>query len=158
MPAILLARPNHRKGGLHIKVGTPADFEPQNRPTQAGKMHDTFTGLFYQDKAAPLKTAKKKKQFADTVGENTKEVQEKLYAAIQGTYHSMYSYMFPQLKNALPKLEISYYRQIAEKKHKKADGTLLDGYDMDSSHIDSVYKAAEKNNNKVMQAHGWIEP
>ena len=157
MPAILLARPVHRLGNLHI---TPSadDFGDPEQTTQAGALNSVF-----QDALPPLYRKAEQDSLQDeanrpdypaflaykqTVGDD--KVAEQIYDAMQVTYRVLRDFMQPRLKTALATREREYFNNIAKDAKSPPRGEVT------GRQMDEVYKAAIGRNNTVLGEKGWI--
>ena len=146
MPAILLARPTHRTGNLHVT--TKADDFNDKTDSPAGVVSFVFHEKLGGDKS-PYRTAEKAGATAFkafTAGREA-EVKTQIYTAMQDTYKWMRDFMRERLDNALPALELKYYNQLAE------DGGSKDR--ITPREMLFVAAAAKENNLAEMARWGW---
>jgi hypothetical protein len=148
MPAILIARPTHRTGNLHVT--TKADDLPDKIDSQAGVVNFIFHEKLGGASSDYVKA--EKGGVADfekfKLGETDDKVKMQIYVAMQGTYKWMRDFMRERLDNALPGIEMKYYNQLAE------DGNKKDR--LKPGEMALVGAAAKENNNVEMAKWGWV--
>jgi hypothetical protein len=148
MPAILLARPTHRNGSLHVT--TKADDFDDKTDSPAGVVsfvfHEKLGGASSLYRKAEVAGVNEFDAFKKSAGEDTVKVQ--IYTAMQETYKWMRDFMRERLDKALPSIEMKYYNQLAE------DGGKKDR--LKASEMLFVATEAKANNDAVMAGKGWV--
>ena len=154
MPAISLARATHRGGRLHISP-EPDDIEgATNHKAQSYALHNRFAGEI------PALLASDKEYQAFVAAKKPDGVADAIFNAAQHTYKFVEDYMSRQLKANMPRLEVDYYRGIAEGTTKD----LRDAANPDTptkrehdflAKLSSVADEAKKRNTKGMADFGW---
>jgi hypothetical protein len=149
MPAILLARPTHRTGNLHVTTKAD-DFGDNPTDSPAGAVAFVFHENLGGD-AGDYRKAEKGgitafQRYKDSRGDN--EVKKTIYVAMQDTYKWMRDFMRERLDNALPGIEMKYYNQLAEDGGKKDRLTITE--------MNFVATAAKENNKAEMTRWGWV--
>ncbi|TQV87767.1 eCIS core domain-containing protein [Aliikangiella coralliicola] len=160
MPTILLARPTHRRGNLHINPKAD-DFEGTNISTQGAALNHVYTNLLPG-------TLKKKEQevaagnapYSDwkkLIKNKESTVKGQIYRAMQGTYKYMRNYMQGQLKKGLVTNEKNYYNDLFATKNPSSTEKPMKTKDME----DIWAKAVSHNNQgrkgyKGMSKYGWV--
>jgi len=170
MPAILLARRTHQKGGLHVKPTKLNDnVGGGGRSSQGRALHNQFRDKFETElDAHGLKKdymAHEKKSVAEfnqyidkTLTQSKREaVASALHVGMRGAYRWMNSIMLPALDRALVQQEVPYYREVAmqKKEYRKDTTTLIGSYDLKAKNMKPVYKEALANNKRIMEKQGW---
>lgn len=147
MPAILISRPTHRVGNLHVT--TKADDFADKVDSPAGVVSFIFHEKLGGDQGEYRKAEKSVAAFeAYRVAKTDAVVQTQIYDAMQGTYKWMRDLMRERLDSALPGIELKYYNQLAEAAGKK--DRLKPG------EMTLVAAAAKQNNNDEMKKWGWV--
>ncbi len=151
MPAILLARPTHRRAGLHIKKGDIDDMPNNEVNSQSGVIHTVFK------KALPGKyvEAEKNNERFDfykrsRLIQDQNTVNKEIYTAMQATYTWMREKMEPRLKYGLFTIERNYYNVLAVQK--KSKDLIL------PAEMTDVYTKAIEESRSVMDRAGWNKP
>jgi hypothetical protein len=166
MPAILLARSTHRGANLHIEGAAPEDYgDSGGAVTQGNALNNEYLRqLAAQDKR--LRDAVQSRNDADfqayVVDKSVPVVSSQVYTAVQGTYGKMHEKMLNALERGLRDKELEYYDGIVSANHVKEKGTpgehLDPEYELTPDQMETVHKAAEENNDKLMRDAGWLEP
>jgi hypothetical protein len=146
MPTILLARPTHRRGNLHISPSAD-DFSDVSVSTQAGAVNHIYKN------ALPTRQRQLERLVTDdpsrysqwvTYRDNpTNNVSQHIFDAMQATYQYMKTYMQTQLKNALLTIERDYYNDLYAARH-----TTSSDRPLTSAHMQSIWEAAVRHNNE----------
>jgi hypothetical protein len=148
MPAILIARPTHRTGNLHVTI--KADDLPDKLDSQAGVVSFIFKEQLNSQSKDYLVAEKAGvgdfEKYKQITGED--KVKTQIYDSMQGTYKWMRDFMRERLDNALPGIEMKYYNQLAE------DGSKKDR--LKAGEMSLIGAAAKENNNVEMAKWGWV--
>ena len=140
MPAVLLARPTHRRGNLHINKGD--DFSNAIADAPGDGVKHIFRGKLKSDYTnAEDKGVTKFKTFTKDTGKDV--VEKRIHNAMIGTYQWMRGKMRPRLKTALKSIEMPYYNDLAVLGNKKDRLTRND--------MEKTYNNATKHEKKVME-------
>ena len=147
MPAILISRPTHRAGNLHVT--TKADDFADKVDSPASVVNFIFHEKLGGDDGEYRKAEKAGVAAFEAyrVAKGDDAVKQQTYDAMQGTYKWMRDLMRERLDNALPGIELKYYNQLAE------DGGKKDR--LKSGEMTLVAAAAKQNNDKEMKNWGW---
>ncbi|MCG8327022.1 MAG: DUF4157 domain-containing protein [Chitinophagales bacterium] len=151
MPAILLARPTHRKAGLHVTPGKIDDFDADgDSPSSVVEFWFTRSlGSEYIRKEKESLQAGSAMKFKEYVNEKGRSnIEEKIYKAMNETYEEMYDFMMPRLYRALIREEKNYYNALAEER----TGGKNDDYEYTDDIGRTVYAEAVTKTNEIM--HG----
>lgn len=153
MPAILLSRPTHRYGDLHITPDAD-DFGDPEQTTQAGALNSTFVGALPDKYVAAEKRGQTDYaewlKYKKEVGEEA--VAGHIYDAMQHTYKTLRDYMQARLEPALKGKEREYYNDIAT----NAPKPPVKGSEVSQTQMGHVYKAAVERNNTELKKKGWV--
>lgn len=147
MPAILISRPTHRAGNLHVT--TKADDFEDKVDSPASVVNFIFHEKLGGDDGEYRKAEKAGVAAFEAyrVAKGDEAVKKQTYDAMQGTYKWMRDLMRERLDNALPGIELKYYNQLAE------DGGKNDR--LKSGEMTLVAAAAKQNNDSEMKKWGW---
>jgi hypothetical protein len=149
MPTILLARPTHRLGRLHIRKEEGDEKVGNDAP--ADMVHAKFRGFLekdFDDSSPENFDAYKLKKGGGKATVGAQLVEDHIHSAMQHTYAWMRDRMQSRLGPALVNIERHYYNSRApDSPHPKdelGDAELL-----------AAAGKAAAHNNKLMQDFGW---
>jgi hypothetical protein len=153
MPAILLARPTHREGDLHVRKAD--DFPGLTDDAPADVVDFVFGEAIKANEPKVQGAAGASKSYLDSEAAGATEfekykarqgkdaVEKTIYTAMQATYQWMKGYMQPRLQLALPEIERRYFNDLSTRE-KISKGEMA-----------VVYAAAVARNEKEMSSWGW---
>lgn len=158
MPTILLARPTHRRGSLHINPRAE-DFSDAAVSTQSAALNHIYKralGDVRDIQDAVLAGTRPYSAWVAYRDNPANRVSDRIYDAMQDTYQFMCKFMQPQLRTALEGIERNYFNDRHAQRHPTAtEGPMTVG------HMTRVFEAAVRHNRlggngvRGLQSYGW---
>jgi hypothetical protein len=154
MPSILLAASTHRDSRLHI---TPKPDE-EGSARQSRAVHEVFTTALGEMANYAAMTNKKKgemlfSQYKAKKGEDT--VKQEIRTAMQNTYKWMHGEMAKGLTQALPELELEYYKGLYESIQGPSKEMPMAEQEKMKKALKKIPPLAAKHNDQYMEMIGW---
>lgn len=161
MPTILLARPTHRRGNLHINPHAD-DFDTASVSTQAAALNH-----IYKNHLSAEQRVLEREVFDGTRPysawedyKRTHDISTPIYDAMQETYRFMRTYMQRQLRTALVGIERGYYNDMFAAANPTSTTEPISVDDMNRLANDAIRHnndGASARGIAGMQTSGWIE-
>jgi hypothetical protein len=151
MPTILLARPTHRSGNLHVNPSAE-DFSDTEVATQSQAVNHIYKNeLSERQRTLEEEVFDGTRNYREWVTFRSRnDITTPIHDAMQATYRYMRTYMQRQLRSALLGIERNYYNDL----HLEANpGATQDA--MARGPMITVYNAAVRHNNETLRSYGW---
>ncbi|GAB6192456.1 eCIS core domain-containing protein [Desulfocastanea catecholica] len=159
MPTILLARPTHRRGNLHVSPSAD-DFTDAGVSTQAGAINHIYkNALPREQRDLERRVANDERPYSEWETYRSRHnIRQPIINAMQTTYRYMRNYMQPQLRTALKTIERDYYNDIYASQHPSSSTEPLT-----RDHMNQVWNRAVRHNDvgdssrniKGLSDYGW---
>ncbi|SMC19726.1 protein of unknown function [Andreprevotia lacus DSM 23236] len=159
MPTILLARPTHRRGNLHMNAAAE-DFSDSGAVTQSEIVNHIFRQElpepYLRLERAAVNNPRSSTHYDAWVAYRDRpanQVGNHIYQAMQKTYGYMRTHMQTQLKSALRGIELGYYNDLYLAHH---PGTAANSSALiKPGEMNHIWSLAVAHNDKGMSARGW---
>ena len=156
MPTILLARPTHRRGNLHINPNAD-DFNDASVSTQAGAINHIYKRALGDQAGLEHDVVAGTRPYSAWEHHTLSgEYSNTIYNAMQQTYRFMCNFMQPRLRNSLITIERSYYNDL----HAQENPTAEEG-PMTVDHMNEIANRAIAHNKdgsggvEGLEHYGW---
>lgn len=160
MPAVLVSRPTHQRGELHVNRSAPLHADDTGGTSnQASTVHNWFrdkapANPSEESLAAPGTTP----SGVGTMAEPAKVRNRQLVEGVENVYVHMRRVMLAALERALVEHEKPYYETIAARRADALDehGDLKSDWQLHEDQLRRVFAVARENNDDVLTGYGVV--